>query len=394
MPLFQYKSLTYNGKESKGIIDADSLLLAKERLRKQQILITEILPLRRKASDLRLPPLELIAFTRELSQLLRAGLPLHDSLQTIEEKQRGSKYHTLFADLCDQLSSGHSLSKALRRYPKTFSEVYLSLVHASEQTGSLASAFQQLYLLLSKQQKWKKQLVSTLTYPALLGVFCLLVTSCLFFFVVPSMEELFVGRELHPLTELVLCTSRFLNTHILALAITFVSLLLGACLLGQHKAFRAGLGKKLLQTPLIKDLLLASSLTRFFRTMHMLVQGGVPFVEALGFAKYMVHNPALRELFIQAEQELVEGKKIASVFAASSLLPPLVIRMFHIGEESGSMNSLLQNLADIYEEDLEQDLSKLTTYLQPALLLFIGLVVGLVVLSILLPLTDVSSFTT
>jgi len=390
MALFHYKALALKGKKLRGVIDADSLVSAKERLRKQQLLITFISPLTRTKHSLRLSTQELIEFTRELSQLLNAGLPLYDSVLTIEEKQRSSKCHPLFADLCDKLHSGHKLSHILAHYPETFSKVYCSLVRSCEQSGSLADAFSQLYVLLAKQQKWKKQLLSTLSYPALLTLFCILVTFCLFFFVVPSMEELFVDRDLHPLTALVLATSRLLRAHTLLLGSTLGFLMLG--LFTMIRAEWIQWNAILLRIPFIKNILLSNALVRFFRTMHMLLRGGIPFAEAIPFATSMIANTILRKQIEEITPRILSGQRISTAFGTSPLMPPLVLRMLHIGEEAGTIGPLLENLAKIYEEDLERDLSQLTTLLQPALLLMLGLIVGLVVLSIVLPLTDVSSF--
>ena len=150
MPLFQYKAIGVGGRGIKGIIDADSLLMAKDRLRGQQILVTSIFLLRSEGHVLSLKPDQLLAFTREIAQLLKAGLPLYESLLAIEEKQRSSKKHALFADLCDKVKGGSSFSNALSRYPDTFHEIYLSMVRAAEQSGCLYESFDQLTLLISK----------------------------------------------------------------------------------------------------------------------------------------------------------------------------------------------------------------------------------------------------
>ncbi len=393
MPLFQYKALREDGRESKGVIDADSLYMAKERLRNQKILITTITSISAsRSTKIKLNEAQLLSFTRELAQLLKAGLPLYESLVTIEEKQRSSKVHVLFADLCDLLKNGTSLSASLSRYPETFHEIYLSMVKSAEQTGSLFEAFSQLTLLISKQQKLKKQLFASLAYPAFLGCFCLLVIGALFFFVIPSMKELFEGRSVHPLTHVVIVISDFLNKHVLSLVCYLVFFILSLCFLCKQDFFRTWFSKFLLTLPYIKKIITQSSLIRFFRAMNMLLGGGVPLVQSLCFAKKAVNNAALADLISKTELKVVEGKKMSQLFAEAPFIPPLVVRMLTIGEEIGNMNLMMQNMAEIYEEELDKDLLQLTTFLQPAVLLFLGAVVGLVVLSILLPLTDVSSF--
>lgn len=395
MPLFQYKAIGEDGRESKGVIDADSLSMAKEKLRKQKILVVAIKALSGASSNnskISLNDTQLLSFTRELAQLLKAGLPLYESLLTIEEKQKNSKSHVLFADLCDLLKNGSSLSSALSKYPESFHEIYLSMVKSAEQTGSLHDAFSQLTLLISKQQKLKKQLFSSLAYPAFLGGFCLLVIGALFFFVIPSMKELFEGRTVHPLTHIVISLSDFLNKNVLLLLFSGLATITGLYALSQKPWFRKSLSSFLLKLPYVKKVIAQAALVRFFRAMNMLLSGGVPFVESLRFAKKAVNNQALADLISHTELKVIEGKKMSQLFASSSFVPPLVVRMITIGEETGNMNLMMLNMAEIYEEELDKDLQQLTTFLQPAVLLFLGAVVGLVVLSILLPLTDVSSF--
>lgn len=392
MPLFEYRAIGAQGKLEKGIVDSDSLSMAKEKLRRQKIFVTEILALKKQKKKLSLSPSALLHFTRELSQLLKAGLPLYESLVTIEEKQKNTKNHALFVDLCDCLRNGYSFSAALAKYPESFGDIYLSMVASAEQSSSLTESFEQLTFLITKQQKLKKQITSSLAYPAFLGGFCLFVIVALFCFVIPSMRDLLEGRHLHPLTQAILGISHFLESYggFLFVGVSIISVSLYS--LFRLSSFRQSLNKAILQLPYCKKIIIDSALVRFFRTMSMLLAGGIPIVEAIKFSKKSVGSLVLEELLSQIEKEIVEGKKMSDLFAKSSFIPPLVIRMLTIGEETGNMGGMMNNLAQIYEEELDKNLSHLVTFLQPAVLLFLGGVVGIVVLSILLPLTDVSSF--
>src|SRR5579871_2142712 len=160
MPLYRYRAITVEGKNLKGVIDADSLISAKERLRKQQFFVTDVSAVKNTEKQLILPAATLLSFTKELAQLLKAGLPLYESLLTIEEKYQRHPCHRLFLDLCDHLKEGSSLSVALKRYPKSFDRIYLSMVQVAEQSGNLAEIFEQLSQLIIRQQKLKKQLSS------------------------------------------------------------------------------------------------------------------------------------------------------------------------------------------------------------------------------------------
>ena len=206
------------------------------------------------------------------------------------------------------------------------------------------------------------------------------------------MKELFEGRVLHPLTTIVINISNFLNQNVLFLFFGFIFFVLGVYLASRTELFRRKIGEVILKTPYFKKILIESALVRFFRSMNMLLLGGVPLVDSLRFSKKMVGNVVLAQLIAKTEEEIVEGRKISQLFSESKFIPSLVVRMLSIGEETGNMAAMMKSIAEIYEEELDKDLLQLMTFLQPAVLIFLGAVVGLVVLSILLPLTDVSSF--
>lgn len=393
MPLFRYRALATDGKAFNGVIDADSLNVAKERLRKQQMLVTHVELLKSSSQEIMLPSHLLLMFTRELSQLLSAGLPLYESLVTIEEKYRRHKSHPLLLDLCDHLKGGSCLSTALKRYPKTFNQIYLSLVQVAEQSGNMAYVFKQLAELISRQQKLKKQLFSALAYPAFLGLFCLVIVSGLIFFVIPSMADLFEDRAIHPLTQLVLTISKWVNANVYWLLATGLSSAVAIVIALRQKNTQLFLQKKSLQIPFLKSVLLHSSLVRFCQATAILLTGGVPLLEALNLSQQVMKNLSLQAAVKEAEKKIIEGQRLSAAFKNSTLIPPLVTRMLATAEETGKMGDAFLSLAVIYEEEVEKHLSQLNTFLQPAMLILLGAIVGIVILSILLPLTDVSSFT-
>ncbi|HSW86087.1 MAG TPA: type II secretion system F family protein [Rhabdochlamydiaceae bacterium] len=392
MALFRYQALSKQGGRLSGVIDADSFPMAKEKLRRQEVFITSLSMIEKDRKEIVLEGKLLLSFTKELGQLLRAGLPLYESLVTIEEKHRGEKIHPLFLDLCDSLKGGSSLSAVLKKYPKSFDTVYLSMVSAGEETGSIEKVLDQLSLLISRQQKLKKQLISTLAYPAFLGIFCILVICGLLFFVIPSMQELFEGRRLHPLTQCVLSLSQWINAHVQTLVVSLASLIAAIFILLRRKETQIALQKLYLKIPFCKSLIIHSGLVRFCQSSSMLLSGGVPLVEALALSRKTIKCVLLEEVILEAEKRIVEGQPLSVQLGRSPFIPRLVPRILSIAEETGNMGQMMKNIAEIYEEEMEKNLAYLTTFLQPVLLIFLGGIVGVVVLSILLPLTDVSSF--
>jgi general secretion pathway protein F len=392
MSLFRYKALSSGGKRLNGVIDADTLLLAKERLRREKIFVVSLEPLKEKKREIALDAPMLLIFTRELEQLLVAGLPLYEGLLTIEEKYRRHRAHPLLLDLCDRLKSGYTFSTILRRYPKTFDQVYVSMVEAGESTGCLPWVFEQLRKLIERKEKLRKQLLGAIAYPLFLGGFCLLVIIALLLFVIPSMRELFEGRQLHPLTAVVLGLSAFVEKWGL-----LVVAVLGIVFGGLLTAFKRPAGKKILnhylfKLPLLHTLLSQAALIRFCRSASVLLFGGVPLVESLAIARRTMKNLLLEDIVQKAEKGIAEGRPLSQSLKESTHMPPLVYRMVALAEQTGKMAPVFEHIADIYDQELERNLAQLTTLLQPALLLLLGGIVGIVILSILLPLTDVGSF--
>ncbi len=392
MPLFQYEALNAEGRKQTGVLEADSLQTAKERLRSSDTLVTKIALAQQKKQQIVLGRVFRLSFTRELAQLLKAGLPLYESLKTIEEKYRKDKAHPVLLDLIDRLKQGQAFSSVLKAYSESFDEIYQAMVQAAEQTGSLPEVFSQLTYLLERKDRLRKQILSATTYPAFLGVFSLLVFVGLLFWVVPSMEDLFDGKQVHPLTQLVLQLSSFArhNVSFIVAGLGSVGVLLWGLL--RKKVCRVRIHSALLRAPLLKTIFLQSALARFARAGSLLLVSGIPLIETLRLTRAALHHPILEAASLTVEEKVLEGGSLYREMHLTGVFPLLVIRLLSIAEETGKMDKAFEHLADIYEEELEKSLSQLTTILQPALLLFLGVVVGIVVLSILLPLTDVGSF--
>jgi general secretion pathway protein F/type IV pilus assembly protein PilC len=392
MSLFRYDAIDQKGKKISGALDAESLTEAKLKLIKQSIFLTQISPLSPKLGKAILNRQEVLNFTRELSRLLKAGLPLFESLSAMEEKYRGQKGQPLLLDLCQQVKAGFPFSAALARHGKTFDLLYTAMVSNAEKTGRMSGALDELSSLLAKQLQVRKQLIDALLYPSLLFGFCLFVLSSLLFYVVPSLQELFEGRNLHPFTSLVFAMSQFACHSKLFLLTLFASLIAGVVAIGFSSRWKALLFNRVAKMPGIGPLLAKVALIRFCRAAATLLEGSVPIVSAFAQARATMGHPALEMVVEKAEQMIGEGAPIHAAFLHSSLIPPLVPRMVAIAEEAGNLPSMLQQIGEIYEEDLERTLSHFATVAQPALLLLLGAIVGFVLLSVLLPLTDVSSF--
>lgn len=394
MPLFQYEALSEKGKKFSATVDADNLLEAKLKLIRRQVAVLRINIANEKQSKNHLSKSELLYLTREIARLLQAGLPLFETLSALEEKYRNQKPHRLLLDLCDLVRSGLPFSASLAKHPQTFDLLYTSMIANAEKTGSLALALQELAELLSRQLQVRKQLLSALLYPAMLSGFCLIVLSSLLFYVIPSLKELFEGRDLHPFTQIVFAASNFacnakgfLATFVLAL----ISFITASLFLPKWKQKLFSFSFRI---PILKNLLAKVAFVRFCRAAATLLEGGLPLVQAFSQARRVMRHPPLEEVIARAEEKISQGEKICAPFQNHPLIPPLIPRMIGIAEEGGKLPFMMRQIAQIYEEELEKSLTHFATVAQPVLLLILGGIIGFVLLSVLLPMTDVSSFAT
>jgi len=296
--------------------------------------------------------------------------------------------------LCDQIRSGKPFSEALGRHPYSFDLLYRSMIANAEKSGGFSRALQELSRLLERELKLKKQLLGALLYPTLLGAFCVTVLCVLLFFVVPSLFDLFQGKELHPFTQFVFVCSHFALRMKWVLALGAALLSAGGVWMAVSKIGKYWMGLLLLRFPGIKELWVKVALARFFRASATLLDGGLPALAAMRQAEKTLRHPGIEASLSVALQQIEEGETLQGALLDKAFIPPLVPRMLGIAQAGGNLASMMHQIASIYEEDLEKSFARITALLQPLLLLVLGAMVGFVLLSVLLPLTDVSSFAT
>jgi general secretion pathway protein F/type IV pilus assembly protein PilC len=283
------------------------------------------------------------------------------------------------------------LSSALSKYPNSFDTLYVSLVAAGEAVGSLGPILSKISLLLEKQSKLKRELGNALIYPSVLAVFSLIVIGALLGFVVPSIEDMFQDKELNGFTKSILFLSHFINEKWWIYIPTLVFGGAFAYMKLKSQRGKEWLENKLMKTPLIKKIVVGAALARFCRTMGTLQEGGLQMVESLKLAEKVMQNRTLELVIRKAKARIVEGSQLTVELKRSSWIPPLMVRLLSIGEETGSVGSMFNKLADIYEGDLEKLLSRTVALAQPVILILMGGFIGLVMVATLLPLTQMAS---
>jgi general secretion pathway protein F len=392
MPLYQYQALDTKGSKHKGLVEAGNEREAKDILRGQGLMVSRLSLKKGVSSKENLKGDVLLTFTMQLAQLVNAGIPLYESMVAIEEQYRQESYHRVLISLCEQIKGGVKLSEAMGHYPDSFSKLYRAMVAAGEAVGALPEVLDKLVLFLGKQMKLKKEIATAMIYPGILATFSLIVIGVLLGFVVPSIEGIFADRKLNGFTQFVLTMSHLFRDYWWI----YLPLLIGGITFSVIK-LRTPEGKcwierNVLKVPVLKNLVIQASVARFCRTMGTLQMGGLSMIESLRIAREVMKNVVLEEEIQKAENRIIEGSSLSFELGKSPFIPSMVSRMLSIGEESGTSVVMLNKIADMYEGELEKTLARTMALAQPVILIVMGGVIGLVMVAILLPLTDVASF--
>jgi len=392
MPVYQYQYVDVNSKKRSGLIEASNEKEAKIKLREQGFIVTQLSSKTIIQTKQNLKGEQLQAFTVQLSQLVNAGIPLYESLLAIEELSRNESYHRIILSLSEQIKMGVSLSSGMGSYPHSFDKLYCSMVSAGEAVGSLGPVLEKLSQLIARQMKIKKQITTALIYPTVLGSFSLLIIGLLLGFVVPSLEGIFAGRQLNGFTQAIISLSHFFRSYWWLYIPTLIGSIAYAIWKLNTTSGRLWKEKILLKVPFLRTLTIQTATARFCRTMATLLQGGLSIIESLRISRGVMRNVVLESEIQAAEVKIIEGHSLSKEIGKSKHIPQLVSRMLAVGEESGTSAGMLGKIAEIYEQDLEKSLDRVMALAQPVILIVMGVIIGSVLLAILLPLTDVSSF--
>lgn len=392
MPLYNFQAIDSKGQKKSGLIEAHDPKEAKEKLRAQGVMVKSLEQKTKALAKENLKGESLETFTLLLGQLVNSGLPIYESLLALEEQFRDEKFHRVILSICDRVKGGAKLSDAMRTFPQSFNQIYTSMIDAGESAGALGPVLEKLADLLQKQTKLQGEITTSMIYPLILFSFALVLISTLFGFVIPSLEGIFMGRELNTFTKTILAISYVFRTYwwvwmpLLAVSVGGTAFWLNSA------PGRLWLQKKALTLPFVKRLVIETALARFCRTMATLQKGGLTVVDSMKIAQFVMNNVYLQDEMHQAELRIVEGSSLSRELAKSKYIPQMVSRMLKVGEESGTLGSMFERIGDIYERDLEKSLKRILALLQPVILIFMGTIVLTVLLAVLVPLTDLSSF--
>ena len=394
MPIFRYKGYRQDGKESSGSITADSVRDARERLKGSGILPTEIEseetnPVKgsmltfRKSVGL----LELALLTRRLATLVGASMPLFEAVSALMEQERPGEMRSVLSRVRERLAEGRGLAAALASESQLFSESYISMVAAGEASGALDLVLDRLADFLEGQEAVRSKVTTALAYPILMAVVGGGVMLFLLTFVIPKITTVFADNKaaLPFITIVLLKVSSLLRKGWWLLAAVGVSTVYAYRRLMQEESFRLKRDRLLLKLPGMGPLLQKLILARFAKILGLLLSSGVPVIKAMEITSEAVVNRAYKAFLGEAKANLIEGGKLSTTLSGSRLFPPLLTHMIGIGEQSGTLESMLEKAGSAFEKEFDTGTTRFMALLEPLLVLGMGLSVGFVVVAVLLP---------
>lgn len=397
MPIFRWQGVGPRGERLTGEMDASSPAVVRSRLRAERIrpLDKTIRPKRsRFGAGLTIPGLghtvrqkDLVVFTRQFATMIDAGLPLIRGLDIVARQTDNTALQDILRQVRHDVANGTPLAEAMAKHPKIFTDLYTSMVSAGEAGGILDTILTRLAGSLEKALRLKSSLTGALIYPLSIIAVAVAISAVLLIFVVPVFAHMFAsfGQALPLPTQLAIQLSDFLQTYISQLLIVLVGLILGLRGLYRTQAGRSVLDRGVLRFPLFGPLIRKAAVARFTRTLATLLSSGVPLPEALLVTGSTTGNTVIERAVLAAHHAIRQGKTLSEPLAASQVFPPLVSHMIEVGEQTGALDRMLEKIADFYEQEVDATVANLSALLEPVVIVFLGLVIGGLVVAMYLP---------
>ncbi len=397
MPAFRYEAVDGAGRLKRGLIEAETSRAVRDRLRTEGLFPTAI----DAANDegvshaterLRLPAVLVSLATRQLATLVRSGMPLDQALSAVAEQADDARLARVMEGLRTQVEGGESLASALARWPRTFSSLYRGLVGVAAETGRLPDVLARLADYLEAREALKQRFTLALIYPALVTVIALGVIVVLLTYVVPQVVAVYEqSRQTLPwLTRALIATSAFLRATGWLWGIALVAGIVGFALANRRESFRAGWHGTLLRWPLVARLITAIDTARFASTLAILVGSGAPLLRALDAAAEVIWSLPLSRAAAATAALVREGVSLARALREQRVFPPVLVHLVANGEASGQLSAMLQRAAEELEREAERRLTWFAALLQPALIVFMGAIVLVLVLAVMLPIVSMN----
>jgi general secretion pathway protein F len=418
MPIFDYKAYAPGGAIQSGVIDADTPRDARVRLRRENLLVSEIEErkggrrslgarkgvklgfldkLRRDRAANATPSMRnlevLTSVTRMMGTLLSSGIPLAETLKAIIEQAEQRSTETMFREIRERINQGASLADALADHPSMFGELYVNMVRAGEATGNVDVVLRRLADYLQSQRALRRKIVSALTYPVMMIGIGLIVVSILMTVVVPQITKMLLdqGQTLPAPTQVLILISNLFKGWWWAAGLLLALLFFAIERVYKTDKGRLWLDQTVLKLPIIGDLMRKQAVARFTRTLSTLLQSGVPAVNSLEITRKVVGNRVIADATEHIRVRILEGTDIATPLKQTGAFPALVGYMVSVGEQSGELEQMLDRVAIAYDEEIDIATERMTAVIEPIMIIFLAVVVGYIVVSIVLPILQIGN---
>jgi general secretion pathway protein F len=405
LPIYEYKGIRKdNGKAVKGLRDADTEKGLRAALKREAIMLTAVrekghgrargeVDFKKMFSN-RVSKPDIALVTRQLATLSKAGISLVEALTAVIDQCEKPDLKGAVTDVRDQVNQGTSLSEAFGKHPKYFDHLYCNMVHAGEQSGTLEQVLARLADFIDAQNKLRSKVFSAMAYPAFMAVFGMAVIAVMMILVVPKVTSIFenFGRDLPWYTEALIVMSDFLKVFWWLVIIIIVGAIIGFRRWRKTEEGEEKWDRFALWSPIFGSLVMMIAISRFAKTLSTLLASGVPIVSAMDITKGVLGNVVLEKVIVEATTSIKEGESIADPLKASGRFPPIVTHMIAIGERSGQLEQMLENVAEAYDALVETKITTMTALLEPLMIILMGAGAGGIAAAILMPLIQMNEF--
>ncbi len=385
---FAFQVRDPQGTRMSGMLDAVSQEAALVILAQRHLMVTELKPVTGlPSSRARISGEELLVFTQELAAMLKASLPLLQAMDVLAQDAQNPRLREVVLEMASGLSAGNTLSELMRRHPNIFSTLYVSLVAAGETAGTLPIVLERLAVYVRRMENLKRKVRAALMYPSVVVAFAVFMLAMMFMFGIPQLEQIYgtIGAQLPLATRLFIGLSHLLLNG----AVVWAPLLVGGIVLvlywKQTDSGQRTVDRILLNLYIVGPLLLKAAIARFARTLSTLYASGVPIVQALEVAAATTGNRVIGDAALGAVAALKQGSAIAAALRESRVFTSMTLSMVGAGEQSGTLESMLERLADFYEEQVEVSTQALAGLIEPLVMIFVGLAIGTMIIVLALP---------
>jgi type IV pilus assembly protein PilC len=391
MAVFVYTGRTRSGQTITGEMEAPTRDAVVAKLRTQQVIATNV---RGKPRDITIPGFgggveekEIVVFTRQFATMIDAGLPLVQCLEILASQQDNKVFKKALTEIRQSVEGGLTFAAALKQHPKIFTSLYANMVEAGEAGGILDTILNRLAMYMEKAMALKKKVKSAMIYPSTIVSVAVVVVIFLLVFVIPTFKAMFegFGAALPLPTQIVLELSNIVRAYFLVGLGAIAAMIVGIRMWYKTSSGKLAIDSFLLKTPVFGILIRKVAVAKFTRTLGTLISSGVAILDGLDITARTAGNKVVEGAVLRTRASIAEGKTIADPLKASGVFPPMVVQMIAVGEQTGALDAMLGKIADFYDEEVDTAVSNLTALLEPMLMVFLGVVIGGVVIAMYMP---------